>query len=74
MFLSGIFVAFGGHQRHGMVHHSQISVDLTLDKDDVDEDKMTALEYFCPRGSEVLLLHPAGALTLQKQSRMPPTI
>ena len=50
-----------GYRRDALVHHSQISEDLNLGRDEDDEDKITALEYFCRPGSEVsraLTNHP----------------
>ena len=49
----GVFVALDGYQRHGMVHNSQVSDELSLSREDEDDDKVKAMEYFCPPGSQV---------------------
>lgn len=41
-----------GFEKHGLVHTTQISEDLNLGRDDEDDDKIAALEYFCPRGAQ----------------------
>jgi len=50
---TGVFVTLGGHRRDGMVHITQVSEDVNFTRDDEDADKITALEYFCPMGSQV---------------------
>lgn len=49
----GIFVALHGYRRHGMVHCSQVSEELSLSRDDEDDTKVKAMEFFCPPASEV---------------------
>ncbi|KAL3145372.1 hypothetical protein ABBQ38_001624 [Trebouxia sp. C0009 RCD-2024] len=49
----GIFVALRGYRRHGMVHCSQVSDELSLSREDEDDSKVKAMEFFCPHGSEV---------------------
>ena len=36
-----------------MVHCSQVAEELSLSRDDEDEAKVQAMEFFCPTGSEV---------------------
>lgn len=38
-----------------MVHCSQVAEELSLSRDDEDEAKVQAMEFFCPTGSEVRL-------------------
>lgn len=49
----GIFVALHGYRRHGMVHCSQVSDELSLSREDEDDAKVKAMEFFCPSASEV---------------------
>uniref|UniRef100_A0A7S3VHF1 S1 motif domain-containing protein n=2 Tax=Dunaliella tertiolecta TaxID=3047 RepID=A0A7S3VHF1_DUNTE len=49
----GVFISIPGFRRHVLVHHSQISDDIRFAKDDVDEDKVKAMEFFLPKGQEV---------------------
>ena len=37
-----------------MVHCSQVSDELSLSRDDEDDSKVKAMEFFCPQGSEVM--------------------
>ena len=48
-----------GYQRHGLVHHSQVSEEISFGQEDEDDDKVTAMEYFFPQGAGVscILLH-----------------
>ena len=38
-----------------MVHCSQVSEELSLSRDDEDDSKVKAMEFFCPPASEVVL-------------------
>lgn len=49
----GLFVAFPGHRRHGLVHNSQVAEDIQFSREDEDEDKVKAMDYYAPQGSEV---------------------
>jgi hypothetical protein len=49
----GIFVKPSGKAGDGLVHCTQVSDDLTFTRDDSDDAKVMAMEYFFPRGSEV---------------------
>jgi predicted RNA-binding protein with RPS1 domain len=41
------------YQRQALIHSSQISEEVHFGRDDDDDIKMKALEFFCPRGEEV---------------------
>jgi len=38
----------------GLVHNSQISEDVVFSREDDDEAKVQAMEYFAPKGSQVM--------------------
>ena len=40
-----------------MVHCSQVSDELSLSREDEDDSKVKAMEFFCPHASEVRTLH-----------------
>lgn len=46
----GVFVELPGYRKQGLVHHSQVSEELRLGRDDEDEAKVKSLEYFAPPG------------------------
>ena len=49
----GVFVALLGYKRHGMVHSSQVAEELSFSREDEDEMKVKAMEFYAPSGSEV---------------------
>ncbi|KAL4418798.1 hypothetical protein ABPG77_010207 [Micractinium sp. CCAP 211/92] len=49
----GIFVELPGFRKQALVHHSQISEDLHFGREDDDEMKIKAMEFFVPRGEKV---------------------
>ena len=49
----GVFVRPVGKARDGLVHCSQVSDELTFAREDSDDAKVMAMEYFFPRGAEV---------------------
>ncbi|BDA46039.1 probable nucleolar protein of 40 kDa [Coccomyxa sp. Obi] len=49
----GVFVEMEGYRRHGLVHNSQISEEVSFSRDDEDEAKVKAMEFFAPVGSQV---------------------
>ncbi|KXZ49883.1 hypothetical protein GPECTOR_19g334 [Gonium pectorale] len=49
----GIFVALPGYKRHVMVHNTQVSDELRFTREDDDEAKVKALEFYFPRGEQV---------------------
>jgi len=49
----GVFVDLPTYQRQALIHSSQISEEVHFGRDDDDDMKMKALEFFCPRGEEV---------------------
>ncbi|KAA6427965.1 MAG: S1 RNA-binding domain containing [Trebouxia sp. A1-2] len=49
----GVFVALTGFRRHGMVHSSQVADELSLTREDEDDMKVKAMEFYAPPGSEV---------------------
>ena len=51
----GLFVELMGFRRNGLVHNSQISEDVVFSREDDDEAKVQAMEYFAPKGSKVSL-------------------
>ena len=58
----GVFVEMEGYRRHGLVHNSQVSEDIAFSREDEDEAKVKAMEFFAPVGSQVsplLCLHAA---------------
>ena len=50
----GVFVALTGFRRHGMVHSSQVADELSLTREDEDDMKVKAMEFYAPPGSEVI--------------------
>ena len=50
----GLFVELPGFRRNGLVHNSQISEDVVFSREDDDDVKMKAMEYFAPKGSQVM--------------------
>lgn len=54
MLCSGVFIRLDGFEKHALVHHSQISDEVSFGRDDEDADKIAALEYFCPGGAKVI--------------------
>lgn len=52
----GLFVELPGFRRNGLVHNSQISEDMVFSREDDDEAKVQAMEYFAPKGSQVTAL------------------
>ena len=51
----GVFVALAGYRRHGMVHSSQVSSDLSFSREDEDEMKVKAMDFYATTGSEVTM-------------------
>ena len=49
----GAFVDLPGCNRQGLVHSSQIAEEVRFGRDDDDEMKVKALEFYCPRGEFV---------------------
>ena len=49
----GLFVRMRGFVRDGLVHCANVSDELTFRRDDGDDAKVMAMEYFYPRDSEV---------------------
>ena len=49
----GIFVRPVGKARDGLVHCTQVSDELAFAREDSDDAKVMAMEYFFPRGAEV---------------------
>ena len=55
----GLFVELPGYRRNGLVHNSQISEDVVFSREDADDVKMKAMEYFAPQGSQVIYFQHA---------------
>ena len=53
----GIFVEMEGYRRHGLVHNSQVAEDMAFSREDEDEAKVKAMEFFAPVGSQVPFPH-----------------
>ena len=51
----GAFVELEGFRRHGLVHNSQISEEVSFSREDEDDAKVKAMEYYAPVGSQVCL-------------------
>ena len=51
----GVFVGLPGH-RDGLVHLSQISEEVAFAREDTDDMKQKAMEFFCPIGSKARTL------------------
>ena len=49
----GVFVELQGLHRQALVHNSQVADDIAFGRDDDDDMKVKALEFFCPRGESV---------------------
>lgn len=49
----GAFIELPGCQRQGLVHSSQVAEELRFGRDEDDEMKVKALEFYCPRGETV---------------------
>lgn len=52
----GLFVELQGYRRHGLVHNSQITEEMTFSRDDEDDAKVKAMDFFAPVGSQVRCL------------------
>ena len=50
----GVFVALSGFRRHGMVHSSQVADELSFTREDEDDMKVKAMDFYAPPGSEVI--------------------
>jgi hypothetical protein len=44
-----MFIQVQGFSRHVLVHHSQVSEELKFSRDDPDEDKIKAMDYYFPK-------------------------
>jgi polyribonucleotide nucleotidyltransferase len=53
----GLFVDLEGFRRNGLVHNSQISEEIAFTREDEDDAKVKAMEYFVPVGSKVIDCH-----------------
>ncbi|GFR46504.1 hypothetical protein Agub_g8085, partial [Astrephomene gubernaculifera] len=49
----GIFLALPGYRRHVLVHNSQVSDELRFNREDDEDAKVKALEFYFPRGEQV---------------------
>ncbi|PSC76425.1 S1 RNA binding domain-containing [Micractinium conductrix] len=49
----GAFVELPGFRKQALVHHTQVSEDIHFGRDDDDEMKVKAMEFFLPRGEKV---------------------
>eukprot|EP00884_Botryococcus_braunii_P001360 jgi/Botrbrau1/11224/Bobra.0075s0020.1 len=49
----GVFVELPGWRRHGLIHHSQVSEEVSFARDDEDDVRVKALDFYLPRGSQV---------------------
>lgn len=49
----GLLIVLPDHKRHGLVYHTQVSDGIAFDRDDDDESKVKALNYYFPVGKEV---------------------
>ena len=49
----GIFVRMPGFSRDGLVHCANVSDELTFQRDDSDDAKVMAMEYFHPKDTEI---------------------
>ena len=49
----GVFVRMDGYARDGLVHCTQVSDELTFSREDTDDAKVMAMEYFHPPRSDV---------------------
>lgn len=50
----GVFVALKGYRRHGMVHSSQVSADISFSREDEDEMKVKTMDFYASPGSDVI--------------------
>ena len=67
----GLFVELPGYRRNGLVHNSQISEDVVFSREDADDVKMKAMEYFAPQGSQVMYCPHAGYFRAPKPKKIP---
>lgn len=56
----GLFVELPGFRRNGLVHNSQISEDVVFSREDADDVKVKAMEYFAPKSSQVMTRPQTG--------------
>lgn len=49
----GVFVRLPGFQKSGLVHSTHVAEDMRFGVDDVDDDKVKAMEWVCPVGEQV---------------------
>jgi len=57
----GVFVELEGRRRHGLVHVSQVAAEVSFAREDEDADKVKALEFYAPVGSQARARPDAGA-------------
>jgi hypothetical protein len=57
----GVFVELEGRRRHGLVHVSQVAAEVSFAREDEDADKVKALEFYAPVGSQARARPGAGA-------------
>ena len=84
----GLLVSVPGTKRHGLVYHTQVSDGIAFDRDDNDDSKIKALNYYFPVGKEVRacshceaqatcngsdILQPACVIVKVREACMPPT-
>ncbi len=67
----GLFVELPGFRRNGLVHNSQISEDVVFSREDEDDAKVAAMEYFAPKGSQVMPRLHTGDIAAPKPKRTP---
>ena len=65
----GLFVELPGFRRNGLVHNSQISEDVVFSREDEDDAKVAAMEYFAPKGSQVMPRLHTGDIAAPKPKR-----
>ncbi|PRW33884.1 S1 RNA binding domain-containing isoform B [Chlorella sorokiniana] len=49
----GVFVELPGRRKQALIHSSQIDEGVHFGREDDDESKVKAMEFFCPRGEQV---------------------
>jgi len=56
-----VFVELEGRRRHGLVHVSQVAAEVSFAREDEDDDKVKALEFYAPVGSQARARPDTGA-------------
>ena len=64
----GVFVRVAGRGKDALVHHTQVSDEVSFTRDDDDAMRQKALDFYAPRGTQA-----SGALAMMRSKRPTPS-